>query len=177
VTSARQLVWDDLLSAIVDQGEVVAGEEVSDFCSLLMLADQVFVAGDAEHPAPARVLALCLAELGFAARIADCDNLADVTPDDVLVVVDVTGSDALATQLKPALQSRPIFLAITAGALLSPLAAQADAAVILRISRSHSSPDQPKYLTGLQLMCFLAVDAIRSNLVQRIEGDQRLIQR
>ena len=142
MTSARQLVWDDLLSAIVDQGEMVTDMEVSDFCSLLMLADRVFVAGDTEHPAPACLLALWLAELGFAARIADCANLADVTADDVLVVVDVTRSAALATQLQPALQSRPILLAITAGALLSPLAAQAYAAVILPISRSHSSPGQ-----------------------------------
>ena len=109
----------------------------------------------------------CLAELGFAARIADCANLADVTPDDVVVVVDLTGSSALATQLQPALQSRPIFLAITAGSLLSPLAVQADVAVILPISPSGSSPDQPKYV-AIQLVCFLAVDAIRSNLVQRI---------
>src|SRR5688572_31154956 len=119
VTSAVQLAWDDLLSAIVDQ-------EVSDFCSLLMVADRVFVAGEAEHPAPARLLALCLAELGFAARIAECANLADVTPDDVVVVVDLTGSSALATQLQPALQSRPILLAITAESLLSPLVVQAD---------------------------------------------------
>ena len=163
MTSALQLAWDDLLSAIVDQ-------EVGDFCSLLMVADRVFVAGEAEHPAPARLLALCLAELGFAARIADCANLADVTPDDVVVVVDLTGSPALATQLQPALQSRPIFLAITAGSLLSPLVVQADVAVILPISPSCSSPDQPNYVTGLQLVCFLAVDAIRSNLEQRIEG-------
>jgi DNA-binding MurR/RpiR family transcriptional regulator len=119
-----QLAWDDLLSARVDQ-------EVSDFCSLLMVADRVFVAGEAEHPAPASLLALCLAELGFAARIADCANLADVTPDDVVVVVDLTGSSALATQLQSALQSRPILLAITAGSLLSPLVVQAAVAVIL----------------------------------------------
>ena len=100
MTSALQLAWDDLLSAIVDQ-------EVSDFCSLLMVADRVLVAREAEHPAPARLLAVCLAELGFAARIADCANLADVTPDDVVVVVDLTGSSALATQLQPALQSGP----------------------------------------------------------------------
>ena len=41
MTSALDLTWDNLLSAIVDQREVLAGEEVSDLCSLLMLADRV----------------------------------------------------------------------------------------------------------------------------------------
>jgi len=36
VTSALQLAWNDLPSAIVDQ-------EVGDFCSLLMVADRVFL--------------------------------------------------------------------------------------------------------------------------------------
>ena len=72
VTSALHLTWDDLLSAIVNQGEVVAGEEVSNFCSLLMVADRVIVASEPEHTAPARLLALFLVDLGFDVRIADC---------------------------------------------------------------------------------------------------------
>jgi DNA-binding MurR/RpiR family transcriptional regulator len=167
MTSDLHLTWNEILPLVSVHRELLYGEEVSDFCSLLMLADRILVAGEAEHTGPARLLTACLTELGFAAHMADCMTISDVTPDDTLIVVDVTGSDALWRLVKPALKVRPILLAVTAGTLFPPLAKQADATVSLPNWWPPSSRDQHMYVTGLQLMCFLIVDAIRLNLLQR----------
>ena len=168
MTSDLHLTWDEILPLVSVHRELLYGEEVSDFCSLLMLADRVLVAGEAEHTAPARLLTVCLTELGFAAHIADSMTIADVTPDDTLVVLDLTGSEALGRLLEPALKAHPILLAVTAGSLFSPVAKQADAIVTLPIwPSSPTLQDQHMYIAGLQLMCFLVVDALRLNLLER----------
>ena len=171
MTSDLHLTWDEILPVVSAHHELLGGEEVSDFCSLLMLADRILVAGEAEHTAPARLLTACLTELGFAAHIADCMTISEVTPEDTLVVLDVTGSDALWRLVEPALKVRPILLAVTAGTPFSPLAKQADAAVTLPIWSPPSLRDQHMYVTGLRLLCFLIVDAIRLNLLQRTRID------
>ena len=171
MTSDLHITWDEILPLVSAHRELLDGEEVSDFCSLLTLADRILVAGEAEHTAPARLLTVCLTELGFAAYMADCMAISDVTPDDTLVVLDVTGSDALWRLVEPALKVRPILLAVTAGTPFSPLTKQADATVTLPIWSPPSSRDQHRYVTGLQLLCFLIVDAIRLNLLQRTRID------
>ena len=116
--------------------------------------------------APARLLTACLTELGFSAHTADCMDSSEVTADDALVVFDLTGSESLWRLVEPALKARPILLAVAAGTLTSPVAKQADVAVTLPIWPSPSWRDQPMLTTGLQLMCFLIVDAIRLNLLK-----------
>ena len=171
MTSDLHLTWDEILPLVSAHRELLDGEEVSDFCSLLTLADRIFVAGEAEHSAPTRLLTVCLTELGFAAYIADCMTISDVTPDDTLVVLDITGSGALWGLVEPVLKVRPILLAVTAGAPFSPLAKQADATVSLPIWSPPSLRDQHMHVTGLRLLCFLIVDAIRLNLLQRTRID------
>ena len=109
MTSDPHLTWDEILPLVAVHRELLNDEEISDFCSLLMLADRVLIAGDAEHMAPARLLTACLTELGFSAHIADCMASSEVTAHDALVVFDLTGSESLWRLVEPALKARPFF--------------------------------------------------------------------
>ncbi len=133
MTSDPHLTWDEILPLVAVHHELLNDEEISDFCSLLLLSDRVLIAGDAEHMAPARLLTVCLTELGFSAHTADCMDSSEVTADDALVVFDLTGSESLWRLVEPALKARPILLAVAAGTLTSPVAKQADVAVTLPI--------------------------------------------
>ena len=84
MTSDLHLTWDEIPPLVSAHHELLDGEEVSDFCSPVILADRILVAGGAEQAAPARLLTVCPLELGFAAHIADCMTISEVTPDDTL---------------------------------------------------------------------------------------------
>ena len=130
-----------------------------------------FVAGEAEHPAPASLARPVSRRTWVCRAYRGLRQSRDVTPDDVVVVVDLTGSSALATQLQPAPVTAHFpryyrwIASVTAGRPGRCRGDPTDFAIVVRRT-------QPKYV-ATQLVCFLAVDAIRSNLVQRIER-QRL---
>jgi DNA-binding MurR/RpiR family transcriptional regulator len=58
----------------------ISEEEVSDFCSVLSLADRVFVAGSADAVIVAALFRLGLAEFGFDAHVLDTATVRHVEP-------------------------------------------------------------------------------------------------
>ena len=54
--------WRDALDCIAVDGQHISAQEVSDFCSLLFLAEQVLVVGPGRNEPPATMLATQLTD-------------------------------------------------------------------------------------------------------------------
>ena len=77
----------------------ISREEVSDFCSVLSLADRVFVAGSADAMTVAALFRLSVYEFGSDAHVPDSTTVRHVEPTDTVVVIAGPRPDAALTDI------------------------------------------------------------------------------
>jgi hypothetical protein len=77
----------------------ISREEVSDFCSVLSLADRVFVAGSADAMTVAALFRLSVYEFGSDAHVPDTTTVRHVEPTDTVVVIAGPRPDAALTDI------------------------------------------------------------------------------
>jgi DNA-binding MurR/RpiR family transcriptional regulator len=142
-------------------------EEVRDFCSLLSLADRVRLASADPDRAAARLLGVCLDELGFPTEVVDAGTMHSVQRYDTLVVLGSLATDPdLMNLLRPVLQVGAVLLAVTVGGP-SALLRLADAALINPPSSRGGPSEQDRPQVSFDGRSIIAVDAIRRDLVRR----------
>jgi D-arabinose 5-phosphate isomerase GutQ len=140
---------------------------VRDFCSLLSLADRVLLASADPDTTAARLLGVCLHELGFLAEVVDAETMNSVQRYDTVVVLCGSATDRdLMDLLRPALQVGAVLLAV-AVCRPSALLRLADAAIIIPPSSSDKPAVQDPPQVSFDLRSIIAVDAIRRDLVRR----------
>ena len=91
VTNAAS--WNQILSEVSAVGAHVSGEDVSDFCGLLMLSERSFPLSVDARMASTRWLALNLEGFALAVVVVDGAALPKSEPTDTLVVVSGPGDD------------------------------------------------------------------------------------
>lgn len=142
-------------------------EEVGDFCTLLSLADRVLLANADPDTTAARLLGVCLDELGFPTEVLDAGTMHSVQRYDTVVVFCSSATDPdLMNLLQPVLQVGAVLLAVTVGGP-SAFLRLADAALINPPSSSGALSEQDRPQVSFDLRSIIAVDAIRRDLVRR----------
>lgn len=147
---------------------LLSQEGVRDVCSLLNLADRVLVASPAADAVTARLLVVCLEELGFLAEVVDARSIHRVQRHDTVAVICGADSDpALIDLVWPAVQVQAVLLAVTASTH-SALRGVADAVIAIPPSGTPAcSAGAGSSRPGVDLGLFVAVDAIRADLDRR----------
>jgi D-arabinose 5-phosphate isomerase GutQ len=120
----------------------ISQEEVSDFCSVLSLADRIFVAGSADATTLAALFRLGLAEFfGFDAHVLDTATVRHVEPADTVVAIAGPQQDAALTDVVRIVGDTQAALLAVATHRTPLLLRQADAAITVPFDRRNGIHD------------------------------------
>lgn len=171
-TAARSadVAWRDALNCIAIDGQGLSAQEVSDFCSVLFLAERVHVVGPGRHEPAAKLLAAQLRTLGYV--VHGVDRLGTVEATDTMVMI--AGPSRHDRQSTPhplprsMTESGAVLLAIAASGC-SALLTLADATITIPLPRPRGRTDDSHLArVAFDLMASLTVDVVGRNLAGRI---------
>jgi hypothetical protein len=145
----------------------ISEEDVRDFCSLLSLADRVFVVASAEALTMASLFQLSLDEFGFTSRILDLTTVRCVQPADTVVALCGPDPDpALKGILKTVIETQAVLLTV-AMQRLPFLRDRADAEITVSSTRGEGSMAYAPVQDNFDFMALVALHAIRRDLIRR----------
>lgn len=149
----------------------ISEEEVSDFCSVLSLADRVFVAGSADATTLAALFRLGLAEFGFDAHVLDTATVRHVEPADTVVTIAEPQPDAALTDIVRIVVDTQAVLLAVATHRTPLLLRRADAAITVPWTAGTESMGEGSAEEVFDLMSLVASHAIRRDLTRRRSRD------
>jgi D-arabinose 5-phosphate isomerase GutQ len=149
----------------------ISEEEVSDFCSVLSLADRVFVAGSADAMTMAGLFRLSLDESGFDAHVLDTTTVRHVDPADTVVAIAGPQPDTALTDIVRFVVDTQAVLLAVATHRTPLLLRQADAAITVPWTTGTESVTEASAEDVFDLMSLIAIHAIRQDLTRRCSRD------
>ena len=164
--------WRDALDCIAVDGQHISTQEVSDFCSLLFLAEQVLVVGPGRSEPAATMLAAQLSALGYS--VHGVERLRTVEATHTVVVV--TGpapyqQSVLDPLLRPATETGAVLLAIAAEDC-SAVLTLADAAITIPLPKPRKHTEGSLLgCTAFDLLAALTVAIVGRDLAGRLTPD------
>ncbi len=162
--------WGNALNYIAVDGRFISALEVSDFCSVLYLAERVHVVGRGGSRFAANRLATQLTTLNYPVQV---DRLATVEATDTVVVIcgpDLRDRQSVADVMpRTAADTGAVLLAIAADDC-SSLLRLADAVVTIPLPRPRRRMDDQPACVLFELLVSLTVDVIGRDLAGRISS-------
>lgn len=164
--------WREALDCIAVDGQHISTQEVSDFCSLLFLAEQVLVVGPGRSEPAATMLAAQLSALGYS--VHGVERLRTVEATDTVVVV--TGPaphqrSVLDPLLRSATETGAVLLAIAAEDC-SAVLTLADAAIAIPLPKPRKHTEGSLLgCTAFDLLASLTVAIVGRDLAGRLTPD------
>jgi D-arabinose 5-phosphate isomerase GutQ len=149
----------------------ISQEEVSDFCSVLSLADRVFVAGSADATSLAALFRLGLHEFGFDAHVLDTTTVRHVEPADTVVAIAGPQPDAALTDIVRIVVDTQAVLLAVATHRTPLLLRRADAAITVPWTAGTESMRKESAEAVFDLMSLVTIHAIRRDLTRRCSRD------
>jgi len=149
----------------------ISEEEVSDFCSVLSLADRVFVAGSADAATVAALFRLSLHEFGCDAHVLDTTTVRHVEPADTVVAIAGPQPDAALTAMVRIVVDTEAVLLAVATHRTAPLLGQADAAITVPWTAGSESMRKGSAEEVFDLTSLVTLHAIRRELTRRCSRD------
>ena len=149
----------------------ISEEEVSDFCSVLSLADRVFVAGSADATTLAALFRLSLHEFGFDAQVLDTTTVRHVEPADTVIAIAGPQPDAALTDIVRIVVDTQAVLLAVATQRTPLLLRRADAAITVPWTAGTESMRKESAEEVFDLMSLVAIHAIRRDLTRRRSRD------
>lgn len=149
----------------------ISGEEGTDFCSVLSLADRVFVAGSADARTVAALFRLGLDESGFDAHVLDATTVRHVEPADTVVAIAGPQPDAaLIDIVRIVVDTQAVLLAVATHR--TPwLLREADAAITVPWTTCTEFMREGPAEDVFDLMSLVAIHAVRRDLTRRCSRD------
>ena len=162
-------LWADALNYIEVDGRSISAPEVSDFCSLLYLAERIHVVGRGGSKSAAHTLATQLTMLNYPVQV---DRLGTVEATDIVVAIwapDFRDRHSVADVMpRLAADTGTVLLAIAdddCATLLRP--AEAVITIPLPRPRRRMEDNQPAFVI-FELLVSLTIDVIGRDLAGRI---------
>jgi D-arabinose 5-phosphate isomerase GutQ len=149
----------------------ISEEEVSDFCSVLSLADRVFVAGSADATTVAGLFRLSLDDFGFDAHVLDTTTVRYVEPADTVVAIAGPQPDTALTDIVRIVVDTQAVLLAVATHRTPLLLRQADAAITVPWTGGTESMWEGSAEEVFDLMSLVGIHAIRRDLTRRCSRD------
>ena len=164
--------WRDALDCIAVDGQHISTQEVSDFCSLLFLAEQVLVVGPGRNEPAATMLATQLTALGYS--VHGVERLRTVEATDTVVIVNGPAphqQSVLDPLLRSATETGAVLLAIAAEDC-STVLTLADAAITIPLPNPRGRTDDSLLAcTAFDLLAALTVAIVGRDLAGRLTPD------
>ena len=164
--------WRDALDCIAVDGQHFSAQEVSDFCSLLFLAEQVLVVGTGRHEPAATMLATELSTLGYS--VHGVERLRTVAATDTVVVINGPAPhqrSVLDPLLRSTTETGAVLLAIAAEDC-SAVLTLADAVITIPLpSPPGRTDDSLLACTAFDLLAALTVAIVGRDLAGRRSPD------
>ena len=169
---SADIPWRDALGCIAVDGQHFSAQEVSDFCSLLFLAEQVLVVGTGRNEPAATMLATQLTALGYS--VHGVARLRTVEATDTVVIVNGPAPDqpsVLEPLLRSATETGAVLLAIVAEDC-STVLTLADATITIPVPDPRGRADDSLLAcTAFDLLAALTVAIVGRDLAGRLTPD------
>ncbi len=162
--------WRDALDCIAVDGRHISAQEVSDFCSVLSLAERVHIVGAGRTEPAMSMLAAQLTGLGY--PVYGAEWLTAVEASDTVVIINGPPSpnqrSLLDPLLRPAIEAGAVLLAIATDGW-SPVLTLADAGIAIPLPRPRGrANDRLLACAAFDLLVSLIVDVVGQDLAGRI---------
>jgi D-arabinose 5-phosphate isomerase GutQ len=169
---STDVLWRDALACIAVDGQHISTQEVSDFCSLLFLADHIHIVGPGRNEPAATMLAAQLTTLGYS--VHGVEQLRTVEASDTVVIVNGPAphqQSVLDPLLRSATETGAVLLAIAAEDC-SALLTLADAAITIPLPKPRGRTDGSLLgCTAFDLLAALTVAIVGRDLAGRLSPD------
>lgn len=164
--------WRDALDCIAVDGQHISAQEVSDFCSLLFLAEQVLIMAPGRNEPAATMLATQLTTLGYSVHGVERLRTVEATDTVVVVLGPVRHQQpVLGPLLRPATETGAVLLAIAAEDC-STVLRLADAAITIPLPRPQGRTDDSLLASAaFDLLVSLTVAIVGRDLAGRLTPD------